>query len=117
LDHHANKLARRFDANTYILITRMLDYFDLAREYGDDPVTAFRQARAAFLVLSFSSDWRFPPERSREIANALIGARKAVSYADIEASQGHDAFLMPIPRYLDVMRAYLRRVADECRHA
>jgi homoserine O-acetyltransferase len=82
-----------------------------------DPVTAFRQARAAFLVLSFSSDWRFPPERSREIANALIGARKAVSYADIEASQGHDAFLMPIPRYLDVMRAYLRRVADECRHA
>jgi homoserine O-acetyltransferase/O-succinyltransferase len=113
LRYQGSAFSEVFDANTYILITRMLDYFDLAREYGDDPIAAFSRAQAEFLVIAFTSDWRFPPRRSREIVDALIAARRPVSYAEIEASQGHDAFLLPIPRYLDVLRAYLLRVARE----
>jgi homoserine O-acetyltransferase len=117
LRYQGSVFSTQFDANTYMLITRMLDYFDLAREYGEDPVAAFTRAQAEFLVVSFSSDWRFPPARSREIADALIHARRPVSYTEIEASQGHDAFLMPIPRYLAVMRAYMNRIAESCRCA
>jgi len=113
LRYQGSTFSEVFDANTYILITRMLDYFDLAREYGDDPIAAFSRAQAEFLIVAFTSDWRFPPRRSREIVDALIAARCPVSYAEIEASQGHDAFLLPIPRYLDVLRAYLTRVARE----
>ena len=102
------------DANTYILMTRALDYFDLAREYDNDPVTAFRKARCSFLVLSFSTDWRFSPQRSREIVDALIAADRPVSYVEIEADEGHDAFLLPIPRYLDVFGAYMQRVGTHC---
>ena len=93
-------------------MTRALDYFDLAREYGDDPVAAFSQAIASFMVISFSSDWRFSSQRSREIVNALIAAGREVSYAEIEADQGHDALLLPIPRYRHVLSAYMQRVGD-----
>lgn len=104
-----------FDANTYLLMGRALDYFDLAREYGDDPVAAFGHAKCDFMVASFTSDWRFAPARSREIVAALLGANKNVSYAEIEANEGHDAFLMPIARYMDLLRAYMKRVAQGTR--
>ena len=110
LRHQGSVFSESFDANTYLLMTRVLDYFDLARDYDDDPVSAFSQASASFMVMSFSSDWRFAPQRSREIVNALIAASKPVSYAEIEADQGHDAFLLPIPRYLEVFSAYMNRV-------
>ena len=90
-----------------------MDLFDLAREYDNDPVKAFAEAQCKFLVMSFTSDWRFSPERSREIVNALIGAEKSVSYAEIDAPQGHDAFLLPVDRYNDIFSAYMRHVAQE----
>ena len=112
LRYQGNQFSGSFDANTYILMTRALDYFDLAREYGNDPVAAFKNASCSFLVMSFSTDWRFSPERSREIVDALIAADRPVTYAEIEADEGHDAFLLPIPRYVDVFRAYMRRVGE-----
>ena len=81
-------------------------------QYDNDPVAAFRHAQCSFFVVSFSTDWRFSPVRSREIVNALIAAERPVSYTEIEANEGHDAFLMPIARYLDVFRAYMQRVAE-----
>jgi len=113
LHYQGDKFSEAFDANTYILITRILDYFDLAREYEDDPVKAFSQALCKFLVVSFTTDWRFAPERSREITDALIAAGKDVCYTEVDAPQGHDAFLLPIDRYLSLLGAYMRRVADE----
>ncbi|MEM8561175.1 MAG: homoserine O-acetyltransferase [Pseudomonadota bacterium] len=110
LRYQGSQFSNSFDANTYILMTRALDYFDLAREYDNDAVAAFKHAECSFLVISFSTDWRFSPERSREIVDALIAADRPVTYAEIEADEGHDAFLLPIPRYLDVFRAYMRRV-------
>ena len=94
-------------------MTKALDYFDLAHEYRNDPVNAFSHARCSFLVLSFSTDWRFSPERSQEIVDALIAAGRPVSYSEIEANEGHDAFLMPIPRYLELFSAYMQRVGGE----
>jgi len=102
-----------FDANTYLLMTKSLDYFDLAREYGDDPVKAFEKARCAFLIISFTTDWRFSPARSQEIVNALITARKQVCYANIESPYGHDAFLLPLARYENAFAAYMQRVHEE----
>ncbi len=113
LNYQGDKFSGGFDANSYILITKMLDYFDLAREYHNNPVEAFSHAQSDFLVISFSSDWRFSPQRSREIVDALIGAEKNVSYAEIESDQGHDAFLLPNPRYEQVLAKYLSRVADQ----
>ena len=113
LRYQGHSFSDSFDANTYLLMTKALDYFDLAREYGDDPVQAFSQAQCDFMVMSFTSDWRFSPQRSREIVDALIAAKKRVSYAEIEASQGHDAFLLPIERYLDVFHSYMNRVKGE----
>jgi homoserine O-acetyltransferase len=110
LRHQGSIFSESFDANTYVLMTRALDYFDLAREYEDDPVTAFSNASASFMIMSFSSDWRFSPQRSREIVDALISAGKRVSYTEIEADEGHDAFLLPIARYLQVFSAYMTRV-------
>lgn len=110
LRYQGSQFSGTFDANTYILMTQALDYFDLALDYDNDPVAAFRNATCSFLVVSFSTDWRFAPERSREIVNALIEADRPVSYTEIAAKEGHDAFLMPIPRYLNVFRAYMRRV-------
>ncbi|MEH6589425.1 MAG: homoserine O-acetyltransferase [Halioglobus sp.] len=113
LRHQGNQFSGSFDANTYILMTRALDYFDLAREYKHDPIAAFSQASCSYLVISFSTDWRFSPERSKEIVDALIAAGRSVSYAEIEAAEGHDAFLLPIPRYTDVLHAYMQRVGGE----
>jgi homoserine O-acetyltransferase len=113
LNYQGDKFSGGFDANSYIVITKMLDYFDLAREYHNNPVEAFCHAQCDFLVISFSSDWRFSPQRSREIVDALIGAEKNVSYAEIESDQGHDAFLLPNPRYEQVLAKYLSRVADQ----
>lgn len=116
LRYQGESFSKSFDANTYILMTRALDYFDLAREYNDNAVEAFRHALCKFLVISFTSDWRFAPERSREIVNALIKADKDVSYAEIESSFGHDAFLIPKQvRYWDLFTAYMQQIkADIC---
>ena len=112
LNYQGDKFSDSFDANSYILITKMLDYFDLARQYQGNPVKAFGHAQCKFLVISFSSDWRFAPSRSREIVHALISAGKDVSYAAIESDMGHDAFLLPNNRYEDALTSYLSRVAD-----
>lgn len=114
LRYQGANFAEIFDANTYILVTRMLDYFDLAREYDDDPVKAFSVVKSSFLVVSFSTDWRFEPQRSKEITNALVQAGKHVCYADIESNFGHDAFLLKHPRFEAVFQAYMQRVIEGC---
>ncbi|MBI3171279.1 MAG: homoserine O-acetyltransferase [Hydrocarboniphaga effusa] len=113
LRHQGQSFVDRFDANTYLLMTKALDYFDPAREFNNDLAAAFRQAHAKFLVVAFSSDWRFAPARSREIVKALVDAGRDVSYALVDSQLGHDEFLMPLPEYHRVLRAYLSRVADE----
>ena len=112
LHYQGNKFVDRFDPHTYILMTKALDFFDPAHEYDDDLVRTLSHATARFFVLSFSSDWRFSPERSSEIVDALIAAGCDVSSANIESPNGHDSFLLPIPRYFDVLRNYLATVAD-----
>ena len=114
LRHQGDKFSEYFDANTYLLITRALDYFDPAREFGGDLSRAFAVARSnRFLLVSFATDWRFSPARSREIVKALVDNRIAVSYAEIDAPHGHDAFLLDDPRYHGVMRAYFNRITNE----
>lgn len=113
LRYQGQQFVDRFDANSYLLMTKSLDYFDPAGRTGDDLAVALAPATARFLVLSFTSDWRFPPQRSREIVKALLDRHKRVTYAEIEAEHGHDAFLMPIPQYLGVFGAYMERVAAE----
>ncbi|KPK48731.1 MAG: homoserine O-acetyltransferase [Thiotrichales bacterium SG8_50] len=113
LRYQADSFVGKFDANTYLLITKVLDYFDPAENFGGNLTRAMARAKASFLVLSFTSDWRFAPSRSREIAKAIHDNDLNVSYAEIKASQGHDAFLMKIPHYLDVVGAYMDRVAKE----
>lgn len=117
LRYQGDQFADNFDANTYLLMTRALDYFDLARASGDDAPAAFHQAVARFLVISFSSDWRFSPARSREIVDALISAGRDVSYTEIEAAEGHDSFLLPVARYHEALGLYLKRVHRELVHA
>lgn len=112
LQYQGRSFSKRFDANTYLLMTRALDYFDPARDHGDDLAAAFRRARARFLVLSFSTDWRFSSARSREIVRDLIRAGRDVSHVDIDAPNGHDAFLLAIPRYIEVFGAWMSRIAD-----
>jgi homoserine O-acetyltransferase len=114
LRHQGDKFSEYFDANTYLLITRALDYFDPAREHGDDLARAFAAARdCRFLLVSFSTDWRFSPARSREIVKALVDNRIDVSYAEIDAPHGHDAFLLDDARYHRVVRAYFERVTQD----
>lgn len=113
LHYQGKSFVERFDANTYLLMTKALDYFDPAAAFGDDLSKAFLETPAKFLVLSFSSDWRFSPERSQEIVRALISARKSVSYANIPADHGHDAFLVAIPDYMRLFSAYLQRIHQE----
>jgi homoserine O-acetyltransferase len=114
LRHQGDKFSEYFDANTYLLITRALDYFDPAREHGGDLSRAFAVARAVrFLVVSFTTDWRFSPARSREIVKALVDNQTAVSYAEIDAPHGHDAFLLEDPRYHAVMRLRFEAIARE----
>ena len=106
-----------FDANTYLLITRALDYFDPAGRFDGDLRAALASATARFLLVSFSTDWRFPPARSREIVKALLENRRDVSYAEIDAPSGHDAFLLGDERYLAVVRAWFARIQCEGEHA
>lgn len=117
LQYKGETFSKNFDANTYLLMTKALDYFDPSVDYDGDLSRAFVDSACKFLVVSFSSDWRFSPERSREIVQVLLKARKEVSYLEVEADEGHDAFLLPIPRYLAALRAYMNRVADECGEA
>ena len=112
LHYQGTSFSERFDANTYLLMTRALDYFDPALEFDGSLVKALGHVSARFLVLSFSSDWRFSPVRSREIVDALIAARRDVASAVIDAPNGHDSFLLPNERYFDVLGGYLARAAE-----
>ena len=114
LQYKGESFSKNFDANTYLLVTKTLDYFDPTVDYDGNLSKAFDKSACKFLVVSFSSDWRFPPERSREIVDALLQAKKDVSYLEIEAAEGHDSFLLPIPRYMKALQAYMNRVANEC---
>ena len=114
LRYQGDKFASYFDANTYLLMTKALDYFDPAHEFGGNLNKAFSRAKADFLVVSFTTDWRFSPQRSREIVRPLLHNRRNVSYAEITSTHGHDSFLMQDPYYFDVMRTYLDKVAGEC---
>ena len=109
LRYQGDKFGEYFDANTYLLITRALDYFDPARAQGGDLVKALSKALCKFLLVSFTTDWRFSPARSREIVQGLIANGRDVSYAEIDAPHGHDAFLLDDPRYLNVVRAYFEK--------
>jgi homoserine O-acetyltransferase/O-succinyltransferase len=113
LRHQGDKFSDYFDANTYLLITRALDYFDPAARHGGDLARTFADATARFLLVSFTTDWRFSPARSREIVKALVAGGKHVSYAEVAAPHGHDAFLLDDARYHGVMRNYFQRMADE----
>ncbi|MBO9686678.1 homoserine O-succinyltransferase MetX [Roseateles chitosanitabidus] len=113
LRYQGDKFSEYFDANTYLLITRALDYFDPARDHGGDLSRTFASALCKFLVVSFTTDWRFSPARSREIVKALLDNKRDVSYAEIDAPHGHDAFLLEDPRYHGVLRAYFERIAAE----
>jgi homoserine O-acetyltransferase len=111
LRYQGDKFAEYFDANTYLRITKALDYYDPAADFGGNLTAALARARAGFLVVSFTSDWRFSPARSREIVKALVDNRLAVSYAEIDAPHGHDAFLMDDPRYHGLVRAYFEKMS------
>ncbi len=113
LRHQGETFVDRFDANTYLLMTKALDYFDPAAEYDGDLARALARAQAKFLVVAFTSDWRFAPERSRELVKALHTGGSAVSYAAIDSPDGHDAFLLPNDHYFGVLRAFLNRVHAE----
>ena len=113
LRYQGDKFSEYFDANTYLLITRALDYFDPARTHGGDLSAALAAATCQFLLVSFTTDWRFSPKRSREIVKALVDNRRDVSYAEIDAPHGHDAFLLDDARYMAVVCSYFDRVAGE----
>ncbi|GGO78064.1 homoserine O-acetyltransferase [Marinobacterium nitratireducens] len=113
LQYQGERFSTAFDANTYLLMTRALDYFDPAAAFGHSLADALAGTRCGFMVISFTTDWRFSPARSREIVDALVDAGKPVSYAEIDSQQGHDAFLIPSPRYMEVLHAYMRRVAAD----
>jgi homoserine O-acetyltransferase len=110
LRYQGDKFSEYFDANTYLLITKALDYFDPARAHGGDLAAALANTQSEFLLVSFSTDWRFAPERSREMVQALVKNERHVTYAEIDAPHGHDAFLLDDPRYMSVVRAYYDKV-------
>jgi len=110
LRYQGDKFSEYFDANTYLLITKALDYFDPARAHNGDLGAALANTQAEFLVVSFTTDWRFAPERSREIVQALVNQRRRVTYAEIDAPHGHDAFLLDDARYIGVVRAYYDKI-------
>jgi homoserine O-acetyltransferase len=113
LRYQGDKFSDYFDANTYLLITRALDYFDPARTHGGSLSAALARATAKFLLISFTTDWRFAPARSREMVKALLENRREVSYAEIDAPHGHDAFLLDDPRYLAAVRAYFKQTVSQ----
>jgi len=110
LRYQGDKFAGEFDANTYLRMTRALDYYDPAANFGGDLSQALSEVKAKFLVVSFTSDWRFSPARSREIVKALLDNERTVSYAEVTAAHGHDAFLMPDAHYHAIMRQYLNNI-------
>ena len=105
LRYQGDKFAGYFDANTYLLMTKALDYFDPAKDFSGDLTAAFANSTAKFFIAAFTSDWRFSPARSKEIVRSLLANRHDVSYAEIESVEGHDSFLMPIPQYHALLRA------------
>jgi homoserine O-acetyltransferase len=113
LRYQGDKFSEYFDANTYLLITKALDYFDPARTYGGDLSRALAGTQSEFLLVSFTTDWRFAPERSREIVQALVNNKRRVTYAEIDAPHGHDAFLLEDARYMRVVRAYFDKLRKE----
>ena len=113
LRYQGDKFAQVFDANTYLLMTKALDYFDPAKEAGGNLARALSPAKAGFLLTSFKSDWRFPPERSRELVKALVTTQKNVTYAEIDAPHGHDAFLLDNRHYHELVAAYFDNIAQE----
>ncbi len=113
LRYQGERFSENFDANTYLLMTKALDYFDPSVDYGGDLSKAFANSDCKFMLMSFSTDWRFPPERSREIVEHLLQAKRQVTYLEIEADAGHDAFLLPIPRYIRAFSAYMNRIHRE----
>lgn len=110
LRYQGDKFADHFDANTYLLMTKALDYFDPAAEFGHDLQAALKHVTAKFFVASFSSDWRFSPSRSHELVKALIGVKKSVQYIEVESHHGHDAFLMEDVPYINAVRAYMKNI-------
>ena len=110
LRYQGDRFATYFDANTYLLMTKALDYFDPARDCDGDLSATMAKTLAKFLVVSFTTDWRFSPARSREIVTALLDARKDVTYAEIASPHGHDSFLMEDAQYHAVMRAYFDNI-------
>jgi len=113
LRYQGDKFSEYFDANTYLLITKALDYFDPARKFGGDLARTLAGTQAKFFLASFTTDWRFSPERSQEIVQALISNRRQVTYAEIDAPHGHDAFLLEDPRYMNMVRAYYEQVWND----
>ena len=107
LRHQGDVFSESFDANTYLLMTKLLEYYDPAENYDGDLVKAFEVIKAKIMVISFSSDWRFSPERSKEIVNALMAAKKDTTYLEIQSSHGHDSFLFAEDRYVKALRAFL----------
>lgn len=112
LRYQGRSFVEQFDANTYLLMTKALDYFDPAADYDNNLALALKQTKAKFLVVSFTSDWRFASKRSREIVKALLDSKKDVCYSEVQAHHGHDAFLIPIPDYLDVFNSYMNRLKE-----
>ena len=117
LRHQGETFSRSFDANTYLLMTKALDYYDPARDFDNKLEDALAHTACRFLVMSFTTDWRFAPQRSEEIVNALVRVGRDVSYAEIDTDKGHDAFLVDIPEYLKLFGAYMRRVSVEVQDA
>ena len=117
LHYQGRSFSKSFDANTYLLMTHALDYFDPAGEFSGDLIACLAGTRSRFCVIAFSSDWRFSADRSKEIVDALIAARKNVVSAVIESEHGHDSFLLPVTRYFEVLSGYLDRLAQEIEHA
>ncbi|MES2153288.1 MAG: homoserine O-acetyltransferase [Pseudomonadota bacterium] len=113
LRYQGDKFSEYFDANTYLLITKALDYFDPARGFDGDLTRALANTQAEFFVASFTTDWRFSPERSREIVEALVCNRRRVTYTEVDAPHGHDAFLLEDPRYMNMVRAYYQRIWEQ----
>lgn len=110
LRYQGQEFSERFDANTYLVMTKALDYFDPAGVHGGNLASSLAAIQARCMVMSFTTDWRFSPARSRELVDALLAAGKQVSYLEIEAAQGHDAFLLPIPRYVQAFQAYMNQI-------
>ena len=110
LNYQGDKFAKEFDANTYIRMTKALDYYDPASGSKISLSKIFKKIKSKFLVISFTSDWRFSPDRSKEIVKALLDNNIDVKYAEITAASGHDAFLMTEPRYHAILKSYFNRM-------